>query len=147
VLFYCREEEILCYYNKTPIELIQLVKHIVLVLFGISFIPFITCCATITEREMQLHNKSAVMYPATRADVSSSIDIYNNRINPFAFGMTSCPNTQMKVIWITLATVDLPISLVTDTILLPLDLWLYSSKSSIKKTENNSKSKASVAQK
>ena len=112
----------------------RLIKQIFIFLLGISFISFLTSCATFTERERQLYNKSAVMYPATRADVSSSIDICNNRINPFTFGMTGKPSMQMKVIWVTLATVDLPISLVTDTILSPLDLWLYCSKDTPKRS-------------
>jgi uncharacterized protein YceK len=82
-------------------------------------------CATVVKRTSLSGSEPKGLYPATRADVSGTIDYCRNRLDPVGFargaGPTHHPNVIEKALWVIFATVDLPISLVTDTVCLPWD--------------------------
>jgi len=87
---------------------------------------FMSGCATVVKRTSLSGSEPKGLYPATRADVTGTIDYCRNRLDPVGFcrgaGSTHHPNVIEKTLWVVFATVDLPISLVTDTLCFPWDL-------------------------
>ena len=82
-------------------------------------------CATVVKRTSLSGNEPKGLYPAIRADVTGTIDYCRNQLDPFGFGRGAGdphrPNILEKTLWVVFATIDLPISLVTDTVCLPWD--------------------------
>ena len=99
-------------------------------------------CATVVKRTSLSGNDPKGLYPATRADVTGTIDYCRNRLDPFGFGRGAGsphrPNILEKTLWVVFATIDLPISLFTDTLCFPWDL-------ADKMKRNESSNKASEA--
>jgi uncharacterized protein YceK len=83
-------------------------------------------CATFVMRSDFLGNQPKGLYPATRADVGGSVRYCRNQLDPAGgwrgAGSPHHPNLFEKTLWVTFSTVDLPISLVTDTMCFPWDL-------------------------
>ena len=81
-------------------------------------------CATIVKRSPDVGAQPRGLYPATRADITGTIRYCSGQMHfiwsPNVGGPK--PNIIQKILWATFATIDLPISLVTDTICLPWDL-------------------------
>ena len=83
-------------------------------------------CATAYMRTDLSGSKPKGLYPATRADVGGAYRYCANKSDAFGgwrgAGTSSNPNIVEKFLWVTFSVIDLPISLVTDTIFLPSDL-------------------------
>lgn len=90
------------------------------VIFLILLVPFLAGCGTYFARSGWRNESSDIprFYPATAMD----------------YGMMSIwrdnPNTQRKsvgtkILWSSVGLIDTPISIVTDTICIPLDIWAY----------------------
>jgi uncharacterized protein YceK len=83
-------------------------------------------CATVYTRTSLSGNQPNGLYPATRADVGGSIRYCRNQFDPVGgwrgAGGSHRPTVLEKALWVTFATVDLPISLVTDTVCFPWDV-------------------------
>ena len=107
-------------------------RKIIIKFIALTLIPLFTGCATVVKRTDLSAGEIKSIYPATVGDVSGTINYCQNKLDPFgAFrGATtkSNPNVLEKFLWCTFATIDLPISLVADTICLPVDLYLVNNK-------------------
>ena len=80
-------------------------------------------CATIVIRTDISGSKPKGLYPATRADVTGTIRYCRGELDLFwSDAGSSRPNIIEKILWATFATIDLPISIVTDTVCLPWDI-------------------------
>ena len=86
----------------------------------------VSSCATMVKRTSLAGSEPQGLYPATRADVTGTIAYCRNRLDPVGFGRGAGtprrPNIMEKTLWVVFATIDLPISIVTDTICLPWDI-------------------------
>ena len=78
-------------------------------------------CATYVVRSCPADAPKGV-YPATRSDVTGAVHYWQNRMSLFWSDAPSKPNLAEKVLFAIFAIVDLPISVVTDTVMLPGDL-------------------------
>jgi uncharacterized protein YceK len=95
----------------------------------IAAVLLATClsgCATAYVRTDLSGSKPKGLYPATRTDVGGAYRYCANKSDPSGgwrgAGTSSNPNILEKFLWVTFSVIDLPISLVTDTICLPSDL-------------------------
>jgi len=83
-------------------------------------------CATAVMRTDISGSKPKGLYAATRADVTGTYRYLRNDLDPFGgwrgAGPSHHPNVIEKVLWVVFAAVDLPISLVTDTLCFPWDV-------------------------
>lgn len=87
---------------------------------------FFSGCATVITRTDISGSKSKGLYPATRADVTGTYHYCRNELDLFGAwrgaGTQRHPSILEKAVWIVFATIDFPISLVTDTVCLPWDI-------------------------
>lgn len=101
-------------------------KTIIKTLAVAAMLTSLCGCATAYMRTDLSGSKPKGLYPATRADVVGAYRYCANKSDPFGgwrgAGTSSNPNPLEKVLWVTFSVVDLPISLVTDTVCLPWDL-------------------------
>ena len=99
------------------------------------FLPFLLAllvadlmsgCATVYTRTSLSGSQPNGLYPATRADVGGSVRYCRNQLDPAGgwrgAGDRHHPNLFEKTLWVIFSTVDLPISLVTDTVCFPWDV-------------------------
>ena len=104
-------------------------------------VTLLSGCATVVMRTDISGSETKGLYPATRADVTGTSRYLRNKLDPGGAwrgaGPSHHPNVLEKAIWVVFAAVDLPISLVTDTLCLPWDLN--------KRHERESSNKASEA--
>ena len=101
-------------------------KRIVFMFVGVIVVSLLFGCATAYMRTDLSGSKPKGLYPATRADVVGAYRYCANKSDPFGgwrgAGTPSNPNIIEKFLWVTFSTVDLPFSLVSDTLCLPSDL-------------------------
>lgn len=87
---------------------------------------FLSGCATVVMRTDLSGSQTKSLYPATRADVTGTCLYLRNDLDPFGgwrgAGPSHHPNVIEKTLWVVFAAVDLPISLVTDTLCFPWDM-------------------------
>ena len=109
----------------------QGVKRTAFVLFIVYFVAvflatLLSGCATVYMRTDFSGSKPKGLYPATRTDVEGGYRYCANKSDSFGgwrgAGTSSNPNILEKFLWVTFSVIDLPISLVTDTLWLPSDL-------------------------
>ena len=100
-------------------------KRIAYVLVAGALLLYCSGCATVAMRSDLSGSKPKGLYPATRADVSGAIRYCRNDLIPFGFWVDSSgrhPSIVEKFFWCAFCTIDVPISLVTDTVCFPWDL-------------------------
>ena len=104
----------------------RIMKRITTALVAVAMVVTLSGCATAYMRTDLSGSKPKGLYPATRADVVGAYRYCANKSDPFGgwrgAGTPSHPNPLEKVLWVTCSVIDLPISLVTDTVCLPWDL-------------------------
>ena len=103
-----------------------MIRGITTALAVVAIAAMLSGCATAYMRTDLSGSKPKGLYPATRADVVGSYRYCANKSDPFGgwsgAGTPSHPNPLEKVLWVTFSVIDIPISLVTDTVCLPWDL-------------------------
>jgi uncharacterized protein YceK len=103
-----------------------MMKEITTALAAVAVAATLSGCATAYMRTDLSGRNPKGLYPATRADVVGAYRYCANKSDPFGgwrgAGTPSHPNPLEKVLWVTVSVIDLPISLVTDTVCLPWDL-------------------------
>ena len=103
-----------------------MIKRLIQFLACIITVMLMSGCATVVMRTSLSGSEPKGLYPATRADVTGTMNYCQNQLDPTGFargaGPTHHPNVVEKFLWVVFATIDLPISLVTDTVCLPFDL-------------------------
>ena len=89
-------------------------------------ISVLSGCATIVMRSSISGSAPKGLYPATRGDVTGTYHYMRNELDPGGgwrgSGPSHRPSVLEKALWLVFATIDFPISIVTDTIFLPSDL-------------------------
>ena len=88
-----------------------------------TLISLTGCATTIVRLESDPN-----LYPATQFDIKGAVDYCNNKdpIGGLRWGAGySRPNIFQKFLWVTFVTIDLPISIVTDTLIFPIDIYYY----------------------
>lgn len=102
-------------------------KQVAFRIIVLAVVPFFTGCATVVMRTDISGSQPKGLYPATRADVGGAYRYCVNKWDPFGgwrgAGPRSHPDPLEKLLWVAFSVLDLPISLVTDTVYLPSDLW------------------------
>ena len=103
-----------------------MIRGITTALAAVAIAAMLSGCATAYMRTDLSGRKPKGLYPATRADVVGAYRYCANKSDPFGgwrgAGTPSHPNPLEKLLWVTFSVIDLPISLVTDTVCLPWDL-------------------------
>ncbi|OVE73554.1 hypothetical protein BVX94_03580 [bacterium B17] len=78
-------------------------------------------CASIVVRNDDPWDEPTGVYPATRADIVGAYRYCKGDLR--LFWSNSSPNLIEKTLWCTFSVIDLPFSLVTDTLFFPWDLF------------------------
>jgi uncharacterized protein YceK len=103
-----------------------MMKGMIQLLLSAATAVMLSGCATAVMRTSLSGSEPMGLYPATRADVTGTISFCKGELDPFGFargaGDLHRPNIIDKLFWIVFAAIDLPISLVTDTLCFPWDL-------------------------
>ncbi|MCO5045711.1 MAG: YceK/YidQ family lipoprotein [Kiritimatiellae bacterium] len=103
-----------------------MMKRIVQIVFVAMTTACLSGCATVVVRTDISGREPKGLYPATQADVMGTYRYLRNDFDPFGgwrgAGSSHRPNVIEKALWVVFATVDLPISLVMDTLCLPWDI-------------------------
>jgi len=113
----------------------KLIINILIVVFLIN----LSGCATIAMLDLYDRDRTAKVYPATYLDGELICECFSKRGIPFWMGAHIDGLGRIPVFII--GTIDLPISITSDTLLLPMDVyrWNFPKKSiePIKKQEHN----------
>jgi len=96
-------------------------KTIIQAIVMILAVALCSGCATYVVRNYPADAPKGV-YPATCSDVTGTVHYWQNRLSLFWSDAPSNPNVVEKLFFTLFAMVDLPISVVTDTVMLPVDL-------------------------
>ena len=103
-----------------------MMQRMIQIALGALAVSFLSGCATAVMRTDISGAKPKGLYPATRADVTGTYHYLGNELDPFGgwrgAGPSHHPNVIEKTLWVVFAAVDLPISLVADTLCFPWDL-------------------------
>jgi len=92
-------------------------------LLGALLTLFLSGCATAYMRSDLSGTQPNGLYPATKADFTGTYHYCSGNLDLFWSDATpSKPNLLEISFWVIFATIDLPISIVTDTLCLPWDL-------------------------
>ena len=103
-----------------------MMKRTIEIAICVLVVSFLSGCATVVMRTDISGSKPKGLYPATRADVTGTYRYLRNDLDPAGgwrgAGPSHHPNVIEKALWVGFAAVDLPISLVTDTLCFPWDV-------------------------